>query len=134
MGFFFGHRQRGGVVNAIDLKSISERSAGSNPVVVVSPHVIACGPFYVLSYRDIDYIHSIGKGKYYYNKKTGETTFKRPEGLIIEDSYWWRSICKNYEESKESESDDESEESDDFEESESNDSSFENYYSILRRS
>ena len=86
------------------------------------------------SYRDVDYIHSIGKGKYYYNKKTGETTFKRPEGLRIEkDNCWhfkWRPICKSYEESKESESDEESEYS---EESERNDKSmaFDNYYSIL---
>ena len=64
------------------------------------------------SYRDVDYIHSIGKGKYYYNKKTGETTFKRPEGLRIEkDNCWhfkWRPICKSYEESKESERNDKS--------------------------
>jgi hypothetical protein len=79
------------------------------------------------SYTDLEYIDSIGKGKYYYNKKTGETTTKRPEGLYIEDSYYWRSIRKSYEESKESESDDESEES------ESDDESFENYYSILRK-
>ena len=53
-----------------------------------------------------------------------------PEGLSIEDSYWFRSIRKSYEESKESESDEESEES---EESESDDKSmaFDNYYSIL---
>ena len=80
------------------------------------------------SYTDLEYIDSIGKGKYYYNKKTGETTTKRPEGLYIEDSYYWRSIRKSYEESKESESDDESEES------ESDDESFKNYYSILRSS
>uniref|UniRef100_A0A6C0KZT5 WW domain-containing protein n=1 Tax=viral metagenome TaxID=1070528 RepID=A0A6C0KZT5_9ZZZZ len=87
------------------------------------------------SYRDADYIHSIGKGKYYYNKKNGETTFKRPEGFRIEeDNCWhfkWRPICKSYDKSEESESDEESEYS---EESERNDESmaFDNYYSILR--
>ena len=90
--------------------------------------VIESEPSPWVSYTDLDYIDSIGKGKYYYNKKTGETTTKRPEGLYIEDSYYWRSIRKSYEESKESESDDESEES------ESDDESFENYYSILRSS
>ncbi len=89
--------------------------------------VIKSEPSDWVSYTDLDYIDSIGKGKYYYNKKTGETTTKRPEGLYIEDSYYWRSIRKSYEESKESESDDESEES------ESDDESFENYYSILRK-
>jgi hypothetical protein len=89
--------------------------------------VIESEPSPWVSYTDLDYIDSIGKGKYYYNKKTGETTTKRPEGLSIEDSYSWRSIRKSYEESKESESDDESEES------ESDDESFENYYSILRK-
>jgi len=92
--------------------------------------VIESEPSPWVSYTDLDYIDSIGKGKYYYNKKTGETTTKRPEGLSIEDSYWWRSIRESYEESKESESDDESEES---EESESDDESFDNYYSILRK-
>ena len=92
--------------------------------------VIDLEPSPWVSYTDLDYIDSIGKGKYYYNKKTGETTTKRPEGLSIEDSYWWRSIRESYEESKESESDDESEES---EESESDDESFDNYYSILRK-
>lgn len=88
--------------------------------------VIDSEPSHWVSYTDLDYINSIGKGKYYYNKKTGETTTKRPEGLYIEDSYWYRSVRKSYEESKESESDDESEEL------ESDDESFENYYSILR--
>ena len=92
--------------------------------------VIESEPSPWVSYTDLDYIDSIGKGKYYYNKKTGETTTKRPEGLSIEDSYWWRSIRESYEKSKESESDDESEES---EESESDDESFDNYYSILRK-
>ena len=92
--------------------------------------VIDSEPSPWVSYTDLEYIDSIGKGKYYYNKKTGETTTKRPEGLSIEDSYWFRSIRKSYEESKESESDEESEES---EESESDDKSmaFDNYYSIL---
>ena len=92
--------------------------------------VIDLEPSPWVSYTDLDYIDSIGKGKYYYNKKTGETTTKRPEGLSIEDSYWFRSIRNSYEESKESESDEESEES---EESESDDKSmaFDNYYSIL---
>ena len=65
--------------------------------------VIESEPSDWVSYTDLDYIDSIGKGKYYYNKKTCETTTKRPEGLSIEDSYWYRSIRKSYlEESKES--------------------------------
>ena len=99
--------------------------------------VIDSEPSPWVSYTDLDYINSIGKGKYYYNKKTGETTTKRPEGLYIEESYYWRSIRKSYEESKESESYEESKESesdDESEESESDDESFENYYSILRSS
>ena len=91
--------------------------------------VIKSEPSDWVSYTDLEYINSIGKGKYYYNKKTGKTTTKRPEGLSIEDSYWYRSIRKSYagiqrinvdEDSKESESDDESFDND-------------NYYSILRK-
>uniref|UniRef100_A0A6C0AGQ9 Uncharacterized protein n=1 Tax=viral metagenome TaxID=1070528 RepID=A0A6C0AGQ9_9ZZZZ len=92
--------------------------------------IIESEPSDWVSYTDLDYIDSIGKGKYYYNKKTGETTTKRPEGLSIEDSYWYRSIRKSYagiqrinvdEDSEESESDDESFDND-------------NYYRILRSS
>ena len=83
-----------------------------------------------VSYTDLDYINSIGKGKYYYNKKTGETTTKRPEGLSIEDSYWYRSIRKSYAGIQRINVDEDSEES------ESDDESFDNnnYYSILRSS
>ena len=88
--------------------------------------VIESEPSDWVSYTDLDYINSIGKGKYYYNKKTGKTTTKRPEGLSIEDSYWYRSIRKSYAGIQRINVDEDSEES------ESDDESFENYYSILR--
>ena len=92
--------------------------------------VIESEPSDWVSYTDLDYIDSIGKGKYYYNKKTGETTTKRPEGLSIEDSYWYRSIRKSYAGIQRINVDEDSEES------ESDDESFDNnnYYSILRSS
>jgi len=92
--------------------------------------VIESEPSDWVSYTDLDYIDSIGKGKYYYNKKTGETSIKRPEGLSIEDSYWYRSIRKSYAGIQRINVDEDSEES------ESDDESFDNnnYYSILRSS
>ena len=92
--------------------------------------IIESEPSDWVSYTDLDYIDSIGKGKYYYNKKTGETTTKRPEGLSIEDSYWYRSIRKSYAGIQRINVDEDSEES------ESDDESFDNnnYYSILRSS
>ena len=91
--------------------------------------VIESEPSDWVSYTDLDYIDSIGKGKYYYNKKTGETSIKRPEGLSIEDSYLHRSIRKSYAGIQRINVDEDSEES------ESDDDSFDNdnYYSILRK-